>query len=99
MTGWRTSASTTPTPTAKGILTAPMSGHGTGLRGLWHAHTGWLLETQGQADWKRYAGEFYEDPAMRKIGRRFPLLAFISLLVPTGRIRPPRFHASGALRG
>src|SRR5947207_4326911 len=34
---------------------SPHVGHGSGLRGLWHAHTGWLLETQGQADWKRYA--------------------------------------------
>ena len=37
-------------------------------------HTGWLLETQGQADWKRYARDLYEDPSMRQIGRRFPHL-------------------------
>ena len=52
---------------------SPHVGHGSGLRGLWHAHTGWLLETQGQADWKRYATELYEDPRMRRIGRRLPL--------------------------
>ena len=61
----------------------PHVGHGSGLRGLWHAHTGWLLETQGQADWKRYATELYEDQKMRKIGRRFPFLVIVSLAIPT----------------
>ena len=42
---------------------SPHVGHGSGLAGLWHAHTGWLLENQGQADWRRYARELYEDPA------------------------------------
>jgi len=62
---------------------SPHVGHGSGLRGLWHAHTGWLLETQGQADWKRYATELYEDQKMRKIGRRFPFLVIVSLAIPT----------------
>src|SRR5204863_6992531 len=53
---------------------SPHVGHGSGLAGLWHAHVGWLLETQGQADWKRYAAELYEDPAMRRIARWFPQL-------------------------
>jgi stearoyl-CoA desaturase (delta-9 desaturase) len=62
---------------------SPHVGHGSGLSGLWHAHVGWLMETQGQADWKRYAPELYEDPVMRRIGRRFPLLVALSLLIPT----------------
>src|ERR1700742_3013604 len=62
---------------------SPHVGHGSGLAGLWHAHTGWLMETQGQADWRKYARDLYEDPAMRSIGRRFPLLAFLSLALPT----------------
>src|SRR3954453_15698073 len=62
---------------------SPHVGHGSGLRGLWHAHTGWLMETQGQADWKRYAPELYEDPKMRRIGKRFPLWVLITLVVPT----------------
>jgi stearoyl-CoA desaturase (delta-9 desaturase) len=61
---------------------SPHVGHGSGLRGLWHAHMGWLTETQGQADWKRYAADLYEDPRMRTIGRRFPLIAGLSLLLP-----------------
>ncbi len=79
---------------------SPHVGHGSGLAGLWHAHTGWLLETQGQADWKRYASEFYEDPVMRSIGRGFPLLAGASLLVPTlAGFALHGFTAGGALRG
>jgi len=62
---------------------SPHVGHGSGLKGLWHAHTGWLLETQGQADWKKYATELYEDKSMRRIGRRFPLLVVVSLAIPT----------------
>ncbi|HEY2770223.1 MAG TPA: fatty acid desaturase [Solirubrobacteraceae bacterium] len=62
---------------------SPHVGHGSGLRGLWHAHTGWLLETQGQADWRRYASELYEDPRMRTIGRRFPVFVLASLVIPT----------------
>jgi len=79
---------------------SPHVGHGSGLRGLWHAHTGWLMETHGQADWKKYAAELYEDPGMRRIGRMFPWLAYLSLLIPTvlGFVLHG-FTAEGALRG
>jgi stearoyl-CoA desaturase (delta-9 desaturase) len=79
---------------------SPHVGHGSGLRGLWHAHTGWLLETQGQADWKRYAGELYEDPGMRRIGRRFPLFVLASLLLPAvAGFLLDGFTAGAAIRG
>src|SRR3954466_9091994 len=58
---------------------SPHVGHGSGLKGLWHAHVGWLIRTQGQADWKKYAADLYEDDGMRTIGRRFPLIAGLSL--------------------
>jgi stearoyl-CoA desaturase (delta-9 desaturase) len=65
---------------------SPHVGHGDGaaavLRGLWHAHAGWLLSTQGQADAKRYARDLYEDPGMRTINRRFPLFVLLSLALP-----------------
>lgn len=79
---------------------SPHVGHGSGFRGLVHAHVGWLLETQGRADWKRYATELYEDPAMRRIGRGFPWLVLLSLLIPTvaGFILHG-FTLGGALRG
>jgi len=62
---------------------SPHVGDGSGLSGLWHAHTGWLLSTQGQADWRQYARDLYDDRAMRTIGRRFPYLVLLSLLIPT----------------
>jgi stearoyl-CoA desaturase (Delta-9 desaturase) len=79
---------------------SPHVGHGSGLKGLWHAHTGWLLETQGQADWKRYAADLYEDPGMRRIGRRFPLLALLTLLIPAAAgFFLDGMTAGGAIRG
>ncbi len=79
---------------------SPHVGHGSGLQGLWHAHVGWLLETQGQADWKRYAPELYEDPAMRRIGRRFPMLVLLSLVIPTvAGFVLDGFTIGGAIRG
>src|SRR5215208_2520366 len=62
---------------------SPHVGHGSGLGGLWHAHTGWLFETHGQADWKKYAAELYEDPGMRRINKAFPWIAYLSLAIPT----------------
>ncbi|HEU5253479.1 MAG TPA: fatty acid desaturase [Solirubrobacterales bacterium] len=50
--------------------------------GLWHAHTGWLMSSQGRADWKKYAPDLYEDAGMRAISRHFPLLVLTSLALP-----------------
>ncbi len=65
---------------------SPHVGHGDGVRGvlagLWHAHSGWLMSTQGRADWKRYAPDLYEDRGMRLIGRRFVWLVVLSLAIP-----------------
>jgi stearoyl-CoA desaturase (Delta-9 desaturase) len=65
---------------------SPHVGHGDGvggvLRGLWHAHTGWLLSEHGRADWKKYAPDLYEDPGMRFINRRFVSLVLLGLALP-----------------
>jgi stearoyl-CoA desaturase (Delta-9 desaturase) len=65
---------------------SPHVGHDGGVRGvfagLWHAHTGWLMSTQGRADWKRYARDLYEDPRMRTISRQFVPLVLIGLALP-----------------
>jgi stearoyl-CoA desaturase (Delta-9 desaturase) len=65
---------------------SPHVGHDGGVRGmlagLWHAHTGWLMSTQGRADWKRYAPDLYEDGGMRAISRHFVLLVLVSLALP-----------------
>ena len=61
-------------------------GHGGGaagvLKGLWHAHVGWLLEGHGRADWYRFAPELMDDPTMRRINRAFPALVGVGLLIP-----------------
>jgi stearoyl-CoA desaturase (delta-9 desaturase) len=62
---------------------SPHVGHGSGLPGLYHAHVGWLFETHGQADWKRYAPDLYEDMGMRRINRAFPWIALYSVALPT----------------
>jgi stearoyl-CoA desaturase (delta-9 desaturase) len=65
---------------------SPHVGHDGGvwgvLGGLWHAHSGWLMSTQGRADWKRYAADLYEDRGMRTIGRQFVPLVIVSLALP-----------------
>ena len=62
-------------------------GHGGGLKGalhgLWHAHMGWLWQTQGAAEKRRYAKDLLEDPGMRRISRSFPWLVLAGLLIPT----------------
>jgi stearoyl-CoA desaturase (delta-9 desaturase) len=65
---------------------SPHVGHDGGVRGvlagLWHAHSGWLMSTQGRADWKRYAADLYEDEGMRRISRNFVPLVLLTLALP-----------------
>jgi stearoyl-CoA desaturase (delta-9 desaturase) len=65
---------------------SPHVGQGAGLigmvRGLWHAHVGWLFETNGQAEKRRFAPDLLDDSGMRAINRRFPLIALASVGVP-----------------
>src|SRR3954469_3816256 len=78
---------------------SPHVGHGSGvrgaLRGLWHAHAGWLWRTHGQARAHQYARELIEDGGMRRINRRFPLIVLASLALPALM----GFALSGALHG
>jgi stearoyl-CoA desaturase (Delta-9 desaturase) len=52
------------------------------LRGLWHAHLGWILNRHGQSDWRRYAPELLEDPAMRRISRWAGPIVVAGLALP-----------------
>jgi stearoyl-CoA desaturase (Delta-9 desaturase) len=65
---------------------SPHVGHGDGvagvLRGLWHAHTGWLLSEHGRAEWRRYAPDLCEDAGMRLINRSFVGLVVAGLALP-----------------
>ncbi len=65
---------------------SPHVGHGSGvagvIRGLWHAHVGWLMDGHGRADWYRFAPDLMDDPGMRRINRAFPALVGLTLLIP-----------------
>ncbi|GAA0403611.1 stearoyl-CoA desaturase [Acrocarpospora corrugata] len=52
------------------------------LRGLAHAHLGWLF-TDAQSPPARYAPDLLADPAMVRIARAFPALCALSLLLPS----------------
>jgi stearoyl-CoA desaturase (Delta-9 desaturase) len=78
---------------------SPHVGHGHGLKGLVHAHIGWLFNEQGQADWKKYAKDLYEDPTMRRIGRWFPFWALLGLLIPAAIGGLAHGSWEGVLRG
>jgi stearoyl-CoA desaturase (delta-9 desaturase) len=78
---------------------SPHVGHGDGvagvLRGLWHAHVGWLVREQGRADRRRFAPDLLEDPGMRWIDRNFEWLVVAGLVVPTAA----GFLLTGTLAG
>jgi stearoyl-CoA desaturase (delta-9 desaturase) len=51
------------------------------LRGLWHAHMGWLFAPE-RSDPERWARDLHRDGAMRTIDRLFPIWVLISLAAP-----------------
>src|SRR5579875_1238727 len=61
-------------------------GHGPGvmgaIKGLWHAHCGWLFETVGTAERERYAPDLVKDPVIRAVDRTFNLWMLLSLAIP-----------------
>jgi stearoyl-CoA desaturase (delta-9 desaturase) len=61
-----------------------LSGPGLGgaLKGLWHAHIGWLFESVGQAERERFAPDLLKDPVLRVVDRLFFLWVAIGLLIP-----------------
>jgi stearoyl-CoA desaturase (Delta-9 desaturase) len=61
-------------------------GHGEGwrnaLRGLLHAHMGWLFIHTDRANRNRYAPDLVKDPVVHFVDRTFVLWALMSLAVP-----------------
>jgi stearoyl-CoA desaturase (Delta-9 desaturase) len=53
------------------------------LRGLFHAHVGWILTEQGGDNRAKYAKDLVEDDGMRRISDNFHWLVLISLAIPT----------------
>jgi stearoyl-CoA desaturase (Delta-9 desaturase) len=52
------------------------------LRGLAHAHVGWLFDTQAKAGASRYARDLLDDPSLRALSHAFPALVLLGLLIP-----------------
>jgi stearoyl-CoA desaturase (delta-9 desaturase) len=67
---------------------SPHVGHGGGwtgaLKGLWHAHVGWLFIHTQRGNRERYAPDLLADPMIRFIDRTFVLWVTVGLLVPFG---------------
>ena len=67
---------------------SPHVGHGGGwrgaLRGLGHAHAGWLFVHDQRASKARYAPDLQRDPVIRFIDRTFVLWVALGLAVPFG---------------
>jgi stearoyl-CoA desaturase (delta-9 desaturase) len=67
---------------------SPHVGHGNGwrgaLRGLFHAHLGWLFLHTERAARKRYAPDLLGDPLVRFVDRTFLAWAVLGLALPFG---------------
>ena len=72
----------------EGVPHSPHVGHGAGLRGklrgLWHAHLGWLFRSGSAANRRRYAPDLLADPAVAFVDRTFLLWVALGLAIPFG---------------
>ena len=70
----------------KGDPHSPHVGHGGGwrgtLRGLFHAHMGWLFIHTERGAKRRFAGDLMDDPVVSFVDRTFLLWAVMGLAVP-----------------
>ncbi|MDQ4124427.1 MAG: acyl-CoA desaturase [Actinomycetota bacterium] len=64
------------------------------LKGLWHAHMGWLFKEELTSP-QRWAPDLYKDPTMRWIDKYFPVWAVLSFTLPP----LAGFALTGTLRG
>jgi stearoyl-CoA desaturase (delta-9 desaturase) len=67
---------------------SPHTDHGVGwrgaLRGLLHAHVGWMFRGEGRASEERYAKDLLADPLICAVDRMFPLWVLLGLAFPFG---------------
>ena len=67
---------------------SPHADHGAGwlgaLRGLAHAHVGWMFRGVSRANPERYAKDLLADPLLRVVDRTFPLWVLAGLAFPFG---------------
>jgi stearoyl-CoA desaturase (delta-9 desaturase) len=67
------------------------------LRGLWHAHLGWLFDVE-KTSAERWAPDLLKDQDLRRIDRAFPWLALTSFALPAVIGLAVTGSATGALR-
>ena len=72
---------------------SPHVGYGDGvvaaLRGLWHAHTGWLFSAAGRAEQSRYAKDLLRDRGLRVIAQALPAARALLARCPGARRLAP----------
>jgi stearoyl-CoA desaturase (Delta-9 desaturase) len=65
---------------------SPHVGHGGGvggtLRGLWHAHVGWLFLHTQRGSKRRYAPDLLADPVVKRVDETFLVWVALGLLAP-----------------
>ena len=65
---------------------SPHAGYGEGVRqtikGLWHAHTGWLFDDDANAERGRYAKDLVDDMGLKVIAGLFVPIVLLSLAIP-----------------
>ena len=52
------------------------------VKGLWHAHVGWLFETVGTAERERFASDLLKDGVLRVIDKLFFVWVVLSFAIP-----------------
>ncbi len=52
------------------------------VKGLWHAHCGWLFESVGTAERQRFAPDLMKDRTIRVIDKLFGLWIFLTFAIP-----------------
>jgi stearoyl-CoA desaturase (delta-9 desaturase) len=52
------------------------------IKGLWHAHVGWLFESVGTAERERFASDLLKDGVLRVIDKLFFLWVGLSFAIP-----------------
>jgi stearoyl-CoA desaturase (delta-9 desaturase) len=82
---------------------SPHVGHGGGwrgaLRGLWHAHVGWVWFSDVRAEEERYAPDLMKDGVVRFVDRTFLLWVLAGLALPFGLGVALTGRVSGGLTG
>ncbi len=53
-----------------------------GVKGLWHAHMGWLFETVGTAERERFAADLLKDRVIRVVDKLFWVWVVLGFAIP-----------------